>query len=1182
MRRLGLFCLAGLLVVVFGVSIGPAKSWAAGYGTYTTAISSGNLLQPDKIAVDSANGDIYVTDAGGGDYAVRKYDKNYNYQFSFSISGSPVGVAVDTNNIFVGDSTNKCVWIYDKTGVLTNLPGTTGNKLPAPAAPAPSSVISFPDSIAIAPSGQIFVADGDNDVVLIYNADGSYNSYFGTSGNTNGYFYFPSGITFANSSDSGTATTQYFYVGDQGNYRVQEFYYVYNDTTKAITTAPTWQASVGAEGDGFGKFLRVSDLAYDSIFNRLLVDDSLQQVVQEFDINGATLNAAFNYSGSATQGYLNTPTGVALGYGNSGQELYVANNQSSNIAVFVANQGPPPSITSLTPAADTVPTATPYTISYTVSDPNAGNLTVKLYYYNVLAPSVLLPLATQTATISTAGGSYNGTFAWNWTAYIGGYNITPPEPTGDWKIYATVTDASGNIATATSSKFSIITDGTSYDGNTWTEPNGANTPNYTNYLYALYGASNTDYDGDGLLNGDELNGTYNGSGSYTDAISGQVHNYNYNNASTDMTKADSDGDGLTDGQEEGRVAAGTYNGSAYYVHTNPNNPNTDGCTLKDGAQVLRQTDPLDTSTCQAPSGTLVGMYYAFGNETSVEGVSTPNQSWTTRFEVSNPTTNSVTGTMTIYDMNGNATNTSGLSFGPHQSIEIDPSTYPNSTSTGSVEIAMQGGILIGNEYMDVFNNNTALEESGPAMLPASKAYTTLYCPLWDNLVNYDTHSRDEFTYLFLKNPNASAVTVSIYVYDMTNTLLNPGGTPINITIPAHGNVKWAPKYAGITATKGNIEIDCPSPVLGYIRYDFWDTNTHIYQMTDGYELFTPNDQVPIYYTSNFYNQNPCNWDATWSTWYSLKSSSSTSINVTADWHDISGNDLGPETKSYTANGSASWTPALCGITALEPACPATTWTTKGTSIITAPTASLLGFTTNYIGQGASYNFQNPIYSGNILYFGNFQATATSSSGFTTWETVMNPNSASVNVTMNWYNSSGSLILTQTKTVAAQGLVSFSPEMAGVATGTVGYAVATSNLPIEGYSTNYDYTEITSGYTTPNTVTAFLAVLHPLAPNGVTTTPASKQITVSWVLSDDDPLNSLSIPKGAMDVTYYYIWRATQYGGPYTKIGQVTAGTSSFVDTTATSGVNYYYKVSATTDGVNSSYSPETAAVQALP
>ncbi|MHB8174846.1 MAG: hypothetical protein ACYDFU_10360, partial [Nitrospirota bacterium] len=88
------------------------------------------------------------------------------------------------------------------------------------------------------------------------------------------------------------------------------------------------------------------------------------------------------------------------------------------------------------------------------------------------------------------------------------------------------------------------------------------------------------------------------------------------------------------------------------------------------------------------------------------------------------------------------------------------------------------------------------------------------------------------------------------------------------------------------------------------------------------------------------------------------------------------------------------------------------------------------------------------------------------------------------------------------------------------------------------------------------------------------------VTVSWNMSPDDPLNTLSQPRGAMDVIGYYIERSPAYGGPYTVVGKVSAGTTTFDDGTATTGTTYHYKVAATTDNTNFSETTETVGVLA--
>ncbi len=98
---------------------------------------------------------------------------------------------------------------------------------------------------------------------------------------------------------------------------------------------------------------------------------------------------------------------------------------------------------------------------------------------------------------------------------------------------------------------------------------------------------NPDSDGDGLSDGDEVSGASNA----------------YNGAPTDPALADSDGDGASDGDENG--ALNTQFGNA---PTDPNNPDTDGDGMSDGYELTCNTpgsalDPNDdgsTDPTQAP------------------------------------------------------------------------------------------------------------------------------------------------------------------------------------------------------------------------------------------------------------------------------------------------------------------------------------------------------------------------------------------------------------------------------------------------------------------------------------------------------------------------------------------------------------------------------------------------------
>jgi hypothetical protein len=90
-----------------------------------------------------------------------------------------------------------------------------------------------------------------------------------------------------------------------------------------------------------------------------------------------------------------------------------------------------------------------------------------------------------------------------------------------------------------------------------------------------------------------------------------------------------------------------------------------------------------------------------------------------------------------------------------------------------------------------------------------------------------------------------------------------------------------------------------------------------------------------------------------------------------------------------------------------------------------------------------------------------------------------------------------------------------------------------------------------------------------APSGLTATTVSyTQINLSWTDNSDAESS-------------YIISRATVAGGPFTEIGTVGAGVTTYSDTGLTFGTTYYYRVQAMNDESASAYSNEASATAAI-
>ena len=1037
MRRLNLLYLAGLVVVAFCLMAKPTPSFAVNYGDYlsTITVPSPNepLNQPAKVAVDQANGDVYVTDSGNK--KVKKFDKNGNYvaAFSLAVAGTPVGIAVNANNIFVGDDTNDCVWVYDKNGALADLAGTgTSHKLGG----ASGTAVKMPNTVAVAPSGHIFVADGDNDKVLIYNADGTYNSSFGTSGSglstgTTIYCYYPSGIAIgANSPDTPAAgqTTQYLYVGDQGNYRVQKLHYVYDSSTKAIVTAPTFDLNVGSgtRADAFGSFLRLSDVVCDNT-GRLIALDSLSMVGQIFqsdnlytsatnpckDVNN---NVAINYCTSAVVGNLNVPTGAAVYMGDASTtpRLYVANNQDNNIVVYNTQDGAIPTLQITDPTIAVVPCTATYTVKFSGTDADSTTETVKLYYYNTANSSIKTLFSTQAVTVTA--GAFSGTATLDLVGTYPNYLTA-----GTYGIYGEVTDEKSNLGTADS--------GTGTIGIT----NVANEGNYTCSMAAKWGDGlTTDTDGDGLSNAAEINGT---------------DNTAFANAPTDPTNADTDGDGLDDGVEEGVVAVNSnvstpisYSGPLVDAngklinHSNPNAKDTDGGGVSDAVEVAKGTDP--TSALDDINSTQDG-YLAYFHD----GATTP---WTSRVFVNNISGSTVVADLTFLNTNGTVIGSAkALKLAPHQSTYIWPSTY--GVTEGAIEsrATVAGSIRAGYETFrtDVYNpqkyeSGWCVNFTGEANDPTNGSnhfYGDTYCD--------DPATGWRFVnYFFLFNPNNSAITVTGNWYNNGAIAMAATATVAatnNYVIPAHGYIIIRPS------------VEVPSQQWGYV--DFTSTNT--FNGYQGRERFNATD--PAIYDIGFgfnldsvlktttYLDTFC--DSMWNfvNYIYFLNPGNTASTITINYYDTLGNSVA--TKQYTIQPNGVQGQRVLtdlGQTLIN----SIQW---GSATITATGGGVVGFQQRYRNNATNsslfdygYSWRMGVPSTDYLYLPYYEDNV---DNYVNYLYIRNDSAVAANITIQFYDTLGNPAGTDTPTIQPNTVYGYRPYTKGPTKGSAVITVQSGSV-----------------------------------------------------------------------------------------------------------------------------------------
>jgi DNA-binding beta-propeller fold protein YncE len=180
----------------------------------------GRFRSPTRIALDD-DGLLYVSDTTRGQVAL--YDQQGVRQGTIKGAERPLGVAIletqvlsthkkktktkkhkyiDKTYVYVADDAEGSVKIFDQGQLIGRL-----GEGPAELA-KPNGVAAFED--------RVYVVDSAEDRVAIYDRDGAFLDQFGTTGSDDGQFDFPTDIAIDHFSAE-------VYVADLRNHRVQVF-----------------------------------------------------------------------------------------------------------------------------------------------------------------------------------------------------------------------------------------------------------------------------------------------------------------------------------------------------------------------------------------------------------------------------------------------------------------------------------------------------------------------------------------------------------------------------------------------------------------------------------------------------------------------------------------------------------------------------------------------------------------------------------------------------------------------------------------------------------------------------------------------------------------------------------------------------------------------------------------------
>ncbi len=183
---------------------------------------------PDKgrpMNIAARNGKIYAADFWNDDVLIFGADGTLERTLGSpdragSAPGrfnSPAGVAVDTKgNVYVAGFYNQRVQKFGPNGRFIRQWGHTGKK-----GYVEAGWFNYPIDVTVAPNGTLYVADGYNDRIQVFNSDGRFLRKWGgpfaanIRGPFNGWFRTPTGIAVGPHGN--------VFVADQENNRIQKF-----------------------------------------------------------------------------------------------------------------------------------------------------------------------------------------------------------------------------------------------------------------------------------------------------------------------------------------------------------------------------------------------------------------------------------------------------------------------------------------------------------------------------------------------------------------------------------------------------------------------------------------------------------------------------------------------------------------------------------------------------------------------------------------------------------------------------------------------------------------------------------------------------------------------------------------------------------------------------------------------
>ena len=241
----------------------------------------------------------------------------------------PAGVAVDNlGNLFIADAGNNRVRKITPQGTITTVAGTGGIGPGGDGGPATSAHVWNPSGVAVDASGNLFIADSFNNLIRKVSQQGTIST---VAGNGDGGFSGDAGpATSAHlSSPAGVAVdgSGNLFIADTENNRVRKV------TPQGTITTIAGNGKQGFSGDGgpatSAQLGSPRGIAVDASGN-LLIADTVNNRVRRVTPQGVISTVAGNgtQGGPASSAQLSSPAGVAV---DASGNLFIADTANNRI-----------------------------------------------------------------------------------------------------------------------------------------------------------------------------------------------------------------------------------------------------------------------------------------------------------------------------------------------------------------------------------------------------------------------------------------------------------------------------------------------------------------------------------------------------------------------------------------------------------------------------------------------------------------------------------------------------------------------------------------------------------------------------------------------------------------------------------------------------------------------------------